>query len=810
MGFNSTSLEITMRTLTTYTYLIHEDGSYMLNSNGDRIVLDTDGAMEYDNNYSGIAGSIARFPHLMSFDVLWSASMSEWRLFVNKQQLVGRYGSRPQALGVLVGMFRQLGANDDERVAEVMSHLLSTTDSTIEDDQSFLPVSTAYYSYGKAPTNGLNPFYYSNAADVASGRTPDLGMQPVIDQMNGGNANLVMIYPDSGANGTVSTTDDRIWDHFNMDDIGEPGDDNYKPGWDGVSPTPQMIPAEYVASVQYFLDEGLIETTSGKAFCFDWEGEALTTQALGSIFWNDAEAPKYKAALIELRAQQLLIYNACKAAFPEAHFGMYGGTVNVPQAKLKWDIPSSSFKASGKTSIRWFALCDTLQASVLTVNFRDAIDGTESPWDYVTKVCYDAFAPDSTQAFIDTDSEGDATRLKPWYVKELNDWALGLMKAELPEVPALAIISPSNIAVFDLGTSFNDLDPYAWATPKVWIDQTIKFITAADGYLIWDSLRVDQTRQFMVNYNDWQDILDRDIANGDNKIENQMNKWFNMLEDLERKFNVLTQFANNYSIPVPADAEDWFNLDRATIRGTDYTRNLISADIVDALDTTLIPLIEEWRTTGNVPFYQVSPPAMTGDAVVGGTLSVVLDYAGPVDTTTYQWKYRGISGSQGSQSTLVVGEAAQDTEVTCRVRQLIDGEEVTNVLLTSNTVPVVQPAGAISVLAPTVFSTVSLSETGWDVLNTGAFNASNANNAQVGVGLSINMTGVGSQLRPDMVAGQSVFTFSMSGPGGSTSVTCPLATIVDGIVLEFTDATLTSALVSGSYTVLDSISYTNP
>ena len=810
MCFNSTSLEITMRTLTTYTYLIHEDGSYVLNSDGDRIVLDTDGAMEYDNNFSGIAGSIARFPHLMSFDVLWSASMSEWRLFVNKQQLVGRYGSRPQALGVLVGMFRQLGANDDERVAEVMSHLMSTTGSTIEDDQSFLPVSTAYYSYGKAPVDGLDPFYYSDAADVASGRTPDLSMQPVIDQMNGGNANLVMIYPDSGGNGTISITDDRIWDHFNMDDIGNPGDANYKPGWDGVSPTPQMIPAEYVASVQYYLDAGLIATTSGKAFCFDWEGEALTTQALGSIFWNDAEAPKYKAALTELRAQQALIYEACKAAFPEAHFGMYGGTVNVPQSKLKWDIPSSSFKASGTTNIRWFALCDTLQASVLTVNFRDAINGTETPWDYVTKVCYDGFGPDTTQAFIDTQGQGDATRLVPWYVKELNDWALGLMKSELPEIPALAVISPSNIAIFDLGTDFNDLDPYAWATPKVWIDQTIEFITAADGYLIWDSLRVDQTRQFMANYVNWQDILDRDTAAGNNVLENRLNNWFNMLQDLERKFNVLTQFANNYSIPVPADAEAWFNLDRTTIRGTDYTRNLLSRDVIDALDTTLIPLIEEWRTTGIVPFYQVAPPVMTGDAVVGGTLSVTVDFAGPVDSTTYQWKYKGVSGTQGTESTIVVGEDAQDTEVTCRIRQRKDNVEITNVLLTSATVPVVQPAGAIQPLAPTIFSSVVLSETGWSAINSGTYNPSNSSSAQVGVGFIINMAGLGSAARADIVGGQTEFTFTMSGPGGSTSVVATVTSVDAGLNLEFAMGPLVTALVSGSYDVLDSITYTNP
>ena len=54
---------------------------------------------------------------------------------------------------------------------------------------------------------------------------------------------------------------------------------------------------------------------------------------------------------------------------------------------------------------------------MLTQNFKDALAGTEQPWDYVTRVCYDAFAPDSIQQFID-DPAGDGTALKPPYRKD--------------------------------------------------------------------------------------------------------------------------------------------------------------------------------------------------------------------------------------------------------------------------------------------------------------------------------------------------------------------------------------------------------
>lgn len=647
-----------MRSLTVFTYALDpSDGAYLLTSEGDRIIVGTGLDLEYDEAYSRIAGAVSKVCHIRSFNIDWSEETGRWRLMVNKTQLIGFYSTQQQALGVLAGLYRRRGANTDDKLTEVISYELSQGVSTIAPaTSSVFPVSTAYFSYGKAPVDGLDEFYYSSAADVASGATPDLDMSGVISLMNGGNANLVMIYPDSGSNGTISTTTDKIWKVFDVE------------AWNGTDPMPQMDPAEYVASVQYYLDTGQIDDAAGKAFCFDWESDFLEVQRLGSIFWNDTSNPRFRTALIEVRDQQKAIYDALKVAFPDSYFGMYGGTVDIGQFDMEWNGTEFQWN-NGTGKIRWYSLLTDPQKAILSQNFKDALAGTEQPWDYVTKVCYDAFAPDSFQEHIDNPA-GDGTALKPVYTKELNDWSIGLMKSELA-VDCLAIISPSNIAVFSYGTSFNDLEPYEWATPVTWVAQTIDMISEADGYLIWDSLRVDQIRQFMVNYTDWADIVARDdavIETPEDKtpLQDQMNKWFNLLADLEEKYGSLTTIANEFSIPVPANAEDWFDLDRTTVRGTDFVRNELSKHVIADLESTLIPLIETWRTTGVIPFAQRSASSVSGTADLGETLTAVTDFVG-TGTVTYRWRNSASNTNLGSDSTYVVQNSDAGETLSCRI-----------------------------------------------------------------------------------------------------------------------------------------------
>ena len=555
-----------------------------------------------------------------------------------------------------------------------------------------LRASTAYFSYGKAPIPGFDEFYYSKAADVDSGETPDLDMSGVIDLMNGGNANLVMIYPDSGGNGRISIDHDKIWEDFNLLDVVNSEGDVINPGYDPDDGStwaipfqqrfPQMDPDDYVSAVQFFLEDEFgnkrLEDAAGKAFCFDWEKQTLAVQRLGSIFWNDTSNPKFRDALIELRNQQKAIWDALKVAFPDSFFGMYGGTVDIGQFELNWD--GSAFVSGAATRIRWFALLDQSQKDILAQNFKDALAGTEVPWDYVTKVCYDSFAPDSFQLHDERPAK-DSTALKPPYKKVLFDWAFGIMKSELT-VPCLAVVSPSNIAVFDLGTDpnsqnplpvpwpdgkYNSSDPYEWANPTTWIEQTIDMIREADGYLIWDGLRIDQTRQFSTNYANWANVV------SDGKAS-QMNEWWNLMEDLEEKYGTLTTIADEFNIPVPTNAETWFNLDRDTLRRTDFYRNAMSKDVIADLESTLIPLIESWRTTRIVPF-MIRDQIITGIPNVGETLTIapaVGDY--DRDDVVYAWSLGTNAEIIGDDSTLVIPQNALNTIVKCNITYTRNGD----------------------------------------------------------------------------------------------------------------------------------------
>jgi len=707
-----------MRTLTLNVYQLVNGELHLVD--GEPVIVDTI-ELEYDPATTAVAGSVGHVPHLYSFDVLWSETRSEWRLFINKRRLIGRYSTRPQALGALVGLFTRLGSNSPETLTTVISDRLYKGSVIQIDSVPVKPLSTAYYSYGKSPDDGLNSFYYSDAEDVSNGETPDLDFSGVIAQMNNGNANLVMIYPDSGGNGTISTSASKSWKSFNLEDIGTRGDANFNPGYDPTDGStwavpfsqrfPQMDPQDFVDSVNYYInkDPQFIDDPASKAFCFDWEGQFLTTSSLGSLYWNDTANPKYKEAMTELRNQQQAIYDALKAEFPDSYFGMYNGTASVGQSQARF-TSGGNLSATG-TPVRWYGLLSVTQRQSVQEVYEDALAQSAQPWDYVTAVCYDAFAPGSIQLFEDYPA-ADSTALTPLLRKQEYQWAINTMKAHL-SVPCLAIVSPSNIAVNALGTdptatnpppipwpdgNYNNKNPYILIDEYSWITQTIDFIKEADGYLVWDGLRIDQTRQFMSNYVNWADIVTRDTNAGNTKIQDQMNKWFSLLADLETRFGTLTTIANNYSVPVPVDAEDWFNLDRTTIRNTNFVRNVLSKDTIQTIETMHIPLIEEWRTTGLVPYIIEGPATMTGNTSVAGTLSITTDFVGDLDVE-YKWAYVGSSSTLGTDSTYVVQPADAGQTLRCRVRYLRDDVQVEPqewVVYPDVVPPYVAPAGTIT------------------------------------------------------------------------------------------------------------------
>ena len=124
-----------MRNLTINSYWVDENGDYVVDENGDKIIIGTAMDLEYDETFSGIAGAISKVRHLRSFNVRWSEASSEWHLIVNQTTLIGRYSSRAQALGVLAGLFRRMGANNDADLTLVISYMMSIGRATIDSSE---------------------------------------------------------------------------------------------------------------------------------------------------------------------------------------------------------------------------------------------------------------------------------------------------------------------------------------------------------------------------------------------------------------------------------------------------------------------------------------------------------------------------------------------------------------------------------------------------------------------------------------------------------------------------------------------------
>lgn len=98
-----------------YSYLIDDQGGFVTDENGDKIIIDVDQASEVTP-----FRRVARKPKcgfLRSFDVRYKASdaadkADSWHLTVNKDEYVGRYTSRDRAVSVLWGMATACNGRD--------------------------------------------------------------------------------------------------------------------------------------------------------------------------------------------------------------------------------------------------------------------------------------------------------------------------------------------------------------------------------------------------------------------------------------------------------------------------------------------------------------------------------------------------------------------------------------------------------------------------------------------------------------------------------------------------------------------------
>ena len=168
-----------MRSISLNSYLIDEDGNYVLDEGGDKIILST-GEYEYDESYTRVGTGLGpRVPGIHSFDVVYGLStggLEEWYLRVNQTVLIGRYASRAQALGVLIGLFRRNSASgSDAALSKIISYRLST--GSVISDLTALP-DPSFNSYAFLPDITYYDDIYGLSDGTSSGQFQDETFNP--------------------------------------------------------------------------------------------------------------------------------------------------------------------------------------------------------------------------------------------------------------------------------------------------------------------------------------------------------------------------------------------------------------------------------------------------------------------------------------------------------------------------------------------------------------------------------------------------------------------------------------------------------
>tara|TARA_B100001059_G_scaffold84913_1_gene82912 strand:+ start:682 stop:4296 length:3615 start_codon:yes stop_codon:yes gene_type:complete len=597
---------------------------------------------------------------------------------------------------------------------------------------------------------GIGAYYHQDFVEFQNGDAPDYLKPEIVAAYDADFPNMIMTFPDNGGyRNEISTNIENCWRDFNVDAWVEQQETNIPAGEGGTFLNlPVLITEEFVNMVRSHIDRygltlsenpitlGSLERIS---FCFDWERGVHTTLRRGSMHWfddNEDDTNFYKQAYIELRRQQALIYDACKAQFPQIFFGTYGGTVDLGQSEILWNdttkridknIPRSGpIPNTGEVrkKIRWFGLLteedllDRYQLAAGTAeeiiaeierNYLASVTEVNIPWDYVSRTCFDPFAPNSRELFEEFRfAPGiDKTGLNPNILERTNDFCFSVLQTAFPDIPVLGFISPSNIARFSLGhdsedTFINTEKHHYWADKTTWVDQQLQMIKNADGYVMSDDLRADQYRQLTINFSDWQHVIDLSATPGQPDFVARYNDWWLVIKDLHERFGILDELKDEFNLSsIPTSAEEWFNLPRGAsatfpnevnnIRNTYFTRNLLARDIQIDLRDNLIPLAEEWRKTKIVPF-TTPDQIITGTLNVGETLTIgtaVGNY--DRDNVDYAWSLATDATIIGTESTLVIPENALNTTVKCNITYRRDGDPLQSV---ESETDVILPAGS--------------------------------------------------------------------------------------------------------------------
>lgn len=642
-------------------------------------------------DYRGCRLVPKRMNGIKSFDISFNSGTYNAR--VNKSCLLGRFSTQELALGAVVGAFINSGGGSLEDISAAMDQQLSLSRSSLGN-----VVNRALWSVGTSLANVDEPYY----------RIPlNEGADNVMDEaiaLIPGNSQLITIYPDK------TNSMDSPWEDFSL--VDKVVNSVTIPGWDGNPATlPQMDPAGYVTALDDAISSGYIPTLEGWGVLFDWEYGTTETQNLATTYWNDEDNPQFKVACIELRRQLGVVYDTVKAAYPNTFFGQYGSTCNFPNGNLRYktqaDVDAAGSGTVNHLSYEGSNARGRLQASqnadqTLQVNQNaiDAMTNTVMKWDYTSLVCYDIFGGDALARQAEAEAELNGFEYqflstdRPSYRIENCAWSFDKLKTQYPDVPALGIISPSNVA-----SSFNDVRPspntYGWAEPFDFVDVTIACLQGSDGYLIWDNLLMDQEKHYLENYNDWANVGTA------NQQAERLDDW-SMMESMEARFGYLTAFEtlfpgayDNCPGPLPASPQEWFDhVDREDRRSA-ASFNLFVKFISESWRDEMIPLLEHHRTTGRLPYAVRNASTVTGSAVVGSTLTAVTDFAGEALTVDYRWRNSASSTDIGTSSTYVVRASDAGETIECLIRVLDTTGSSTivheNITVTTASVPMPAP-----------------------------------------------------------------------------------------------------------------------
>lgn len=682
-------------------------------------------------DYRGCRLVPKRMNGIKSFDISFNSGTYNAR--VNKSCLLGRFSTQELALGAVVGAFINSGGGSLEDISAAMSQQLSLSRSSLGN-----VVNRALWSVGTSLANVDEPYYRTT-----NDQGDDNVMQEAIDLIPG-NPKVLTLYPDRSTN-----TMDSPWQGFSLVDIGTPGDSDFVPAWDGdTNNLPLINTAGYVTAVQDAFDSGYLNgTPDGLQVLIDWESGTTNCQIIATTYWNDEENPQFKVACTELRRQLALVYDALKTAYPNTFFGQYGATCNYPNGNLRFkntkqvnalggSLDNPSYVGNSSRGQR--QACTQAQRDQIDQNAVDAMTATAMPWDFTTQVCYDIFGGDSLAREAAAEA-GSNTAVpptgyqflstnRPQYRIENLAWAFDKLKTQYPTIPALGIISPSNVAK-EYNHTIDPPNVYGWATPYDFVDMTIACLQGSDGYLIWDNLLMDQEKHYLENYNDWANV--GTVAG--NQQAARLNDW-SMMESMEDRFGYMTAFEtlfpgayDNCPGPLPTSPIEWFDhVDREDRRSA-ASKNLFVGFISTSWRDEMIPLLEHHRTTGRLPYAVRNASTVTGTAAFGQTLTAVTDFAGEALTVNYRWRNSASSTDIGTSSTYVVKASDVGETIQCRIR-VLDTNGSTNIVhenitVTTAAVPAPDPTKITNTFGGTAsgFSQFTFGPVEWAQLTDSTF-----------------------------------------------------------------------------------------